>query len=237
LGTSRQIVSEYGFNVGNFRNVKCGVVHCGFDINQFKGNYESCYKNLCAEFGWHSRSKIILFVGRLNSNRNQKNPSFALETIKACLAKDPDIRFLMAGDGQNEKVQFEELVKQWGLQQSIRIIGPRSDIPRLMLGSNLLLFPSIGEGLGMVAVEAQAAGLRVLASDAVPRECEVISGQVFFKSLDFGPLDWADEALRLLSLPRPNILECNEALNKSQFSIDNSAASLLNIYLRFDSKL
>jgi glycosyltransferase involved in cell wall biosynthesis len=230
LGTSRQIVSEYGFDEAGFTNVKRDVVHCGFDVADFNGNYESFHEEVCQEFRWDRAVKIILFVGRLNSNLNQKNPYFALEVAKACIEKDPDIRFLMAGGGEDAKIELENKVKLWGLQDSIRIIGSRSDIPRLMSGSNLLLFPSIGEGLGMVAVEAQAAGLRVLASNAVPKECEVIPGIVTFKSLDTGPLDWAKEALRLLSLPRPSNSECNEAIRRSPFSIEQSASSLLNIY-------
>jgi len=141
---------------------------------------------------------------------------------------------LMAGDGEDAKIDFENKVKVWGLQDSIRIIGPRSDVPRLMSGSNLLLFPSVGEGLGMVAVEAQAAGLRVLASDAVPRECEAIAGMVFFKSLDDGVLDWASEALKLINLIRPNTSVCNEVVKNGPFSIENSTKSLLNIYSGLD---
>jgi glycosyltransferase involved in cell wall biosynthesis len=103
-----------------------------------------------------------------------------------------------------------------------------------MLGSNLLLFPSVGEGLGMVAVEAQAAGLPVLASDAVPQECEVIAGMVFFKSLKADASEWAVDALRILSLPMLGNISCNEAVRNSSFSIENSISSLLNIYTKLD---
>ena len=234
LGTSHQIISEYDFNEDNFRNSKFKVVHCGFDTGLFKEHVQNLHNEVCTEFSWDSATLIILFVGRLNSNLNQKNPGFALEVVKACIEKNSDIGFLMVGDGEDEKVEFEAKVSKWGLQNSIRILGPRSDIPRLMLGSNLLLFPSVAEGLGMVAVEAQAAGLRVLASDAVPRECEVVSGMVVFKSLDDDLLSWANEALRILSLSKPSFLICNDALRRSPFSIERSAASLLTIYTGID---
>ena len=121
-------------------------------------------------------------------------------------------------------------MKSCGLQASIRFLGLRSDVPRLMAGSDLLLFPSVGEGLGMVAVEAQAAGLRVLASAAVPKECEVIPGTIEFKSLDQDSFAWAKESLKLLRLSRPDQIMCNQLVRNSPFSIDNSAASLLDIY-------
>jgi glycosyltransferase EpsF len=231
IGTSREIVSDYGFDDDLFKNVIRGAVHCGFDVVRFLGDYERSHSEICSEFSWEKNSKILLFVGRLNSNLNQKNPSFALEVAKLCINKDSEIRLLMVGEGEDAKIELEDRVRLWGLQDSIRLIGQRADIPRLMSGSNLFLFPSVGEGLGMVAVEAQAAGLRVLASDAVPRECEVVPEMIVFKSLNTGPSAWAEEAMRLVSLSRPDISTCNMAVRGGPFSIQNSAASLLNMYV------
>lgn len=230
IGTSRQVVTAYGFDEERFSKVKRGVVHCGFDVARFRGWYERSHHEICGEFGWDQTTKILLFVGRLAPTNTPKNPGFALEVAKACIGKDPRIRLLMVGDGEDVKMELEDMVRVWGLQKSIRLIGPRSDIPRLMSGSDLFLFPSVAEGLGMVAVEAQAAGLRVLASDTVPCECEAIPGMVVFKPLDFGPLAWAEEALRLINLPRPDQIACNLVVSDSPFSIENSAASLLKTY-------
>jgi glycosyltransferase involved in cell wall biosynthesis len=231
IGTSRQVVSEYGFDDDRFKRVKRGAVHCGFDVARFQGDFDRSHEDICKEFGWENTAIILLFVGRLNSNLNQKNPGFALEVAKECIFKNSEFRFLIAGDGEDVKMELEDRVKRWGLQESIRLIGPRTDIPRLMSGSNLFLFPSVAEGLGMVAVEAQAAGLRVLASDAVPRECEVVPDMVMFKPLDPGPSVWAEEAMRLLNLPRPDQSACNLTVRNSPFSIENSANELLNLYL------
>ena len=230
IGTSRQILSEYGFDNAAFKKVKLGAVHCGFDVDLFTGDYQQLHTEICDEFGWKNKSKIILFVGRLNGSLNHKNPRFALEVAKICIEKDSSIRLLMVGDGEDARVGFEGDVKSWGLQDSIRFLGLRSDVPRLMAGSDLLLFPSVGEGLGMVAVEAQAAGLRVLASDAVPKECEVIPEMIEFKSLAHGSFAWAEESLKLIRLSRPDQIMCNQLVRSSPFSIENSAASLLHIY-------
>jgi glycosyltransferase involved in cell wall biosynthesis len=99
-----------------------------------------------------------------------------------------------------------------------------------MSGSNLLLFPSVGEGLGMVAVEAQAVGLRVLASDAIPKECMIIPEIIKFKSLADGSDQWAEESLKLMSLSRPHQAFCNKLIRQSPFSIENSTERLFNIY-------
>jgi hypothetical protein len=84
----------------------------------------------------------------------------------------------------------------------------------------------------MVAVEAQAAGVRVLASDAIPRECGVIPDAVTFMSLDLGPDAWAAKARSLLNMPAPDHLQWNEIVRRSAYSIDQSAANLIAVYTR-----
>ncbi len=99
-----------------------------------------------------------------------------------------------------------------------------------MLASDLLLFPSIAEGLGMVAVESQAAGLRVIASDTTPRECQVIPGMVTFVSLQESPAQWAARALALLATPAPDRESSRESVQRSAFSIESSMTALLDAY-------
>ena len=86
----------------------------------------------------------------------------------------------------------------------------------------------------MVAVEAQAAGLRVLASDLVPRESVVIPEAMRFHSLDESASGWAQEALQLMSLPKPDSEMSNSAVSDSAFSIENSARRLLRLYAGSD---
>jgi len=125
---------------------------------------------------------------------------------------------------------LQERVATWGLADRIKLLGARSDVPRLMLGSDLLLFPSIAEGLGMVAVEAQAAGLPVLASDAVPQECAVVDGMVTFLPLSAGSQHWATQTLAAMIASKPDPCAANHQVSKSSFSIGNSAKKLLKIY-------
>ena len=230
MGTSRQVLTEWGFDEPMFKRIEKGALHCGFDPNQFKGDRVLNHQRVCDEFAWPTSVKIMLFVGRLSSNYNQKNPAFAIEVAKACLARDPDIRLLMAGGGDHKIEELMAEIEKQGCSDEIRLIGERGDMARLLLGADLFLFPSVAEGLGMVAVEAQAAGLQVLASDSVPAECVVLSSMVTFKSLREDVSIWADEALRILAAPRKDADKCNLAVENSAFSIRNSAAALLDLY-------
>ena len=238
MGTSEEVLAAYGFDRQGLGNVELGAAYCGFEVRDFEADPVKLHADLCREFGWHDGAKILLFVGRLGADdqyelgliTNQKNPMFALEVARECVRRDEDVRLLMAGAGDRMRNELSQVVGAWGLGNQLRLIGPRSDVARLMGGADLMLFPSVAEGLGMVTVEAQAAGLRVLASDTTPRECAVIPEMVWFKSLDDGASSWAVEALRLLSVGRPNPGDCNLTVRKSAFSIENSAKRLIELY-------
>ena len=233
-GTSRQIIGEYGFEDAAFNKIKLSAVHCGFDVENFKLDSATSRSSVRREFSWKEDAKIILFVGRLDSTTNgsvnQKNPDFALEVMKECIKKDQSIRCLMVGGGDGVKGQLLDKIISCGLEKKIVLTGVRSDIALLMTGADVLLFPSLAEGLGMVAVEAQSAGLPVLTSDTTPRECAVIPEMVTFKSINEEYVDWADETLKLINLPTPDKTSCNYAIKKSPFSIQNSVQRLIQMY-------
>jgi glycosyltransferase involved in cell wall biosynthesis len=136
----------------------------------------------------------------------------------------------MAGAGESQRQDMERRIKEWGLADKLRLIGIRSDVDRLMRSADALLFPSRQEGLGMVAVEAQAAGLPVLASTAVPSECIVIPDLYHALPLRESLEKWADKLIAIMSKPRLPLEQCRRALESSAFSIENSARRLEDIY-------
>lgn len=237
-GTSEKLLTEYGFSVDPKQPNAAHAVYCGFDVRPYGANRTECRNALRSEFGWESASRIILFVGRLGgeelatSGRSHKNPMFALDVFVRCFARHRDLRIVFAGEKGVMHARLQDVVDREKLGEVVKFIGIRSDVPRLMVGSDLLLFPSSAEGLGMVAVEAQASGLRVLASDAVPSECVVNPTIVRFLSLEAGPDAWANAVIDLLSLPQPDQAASNALVESSRFSIANSARDLLDLYYR-----
>jgi glycosyltransferase EpsF len=234
-GTSSEILVRYGFAPDGTKGAACKVLYCGIDAEKFGGMRDADRHSVRSEFDWNDSAKIVLFVGRLDSARefdhpqNSKNSWFALNAVRAALTRDPDVRLLMAGGG-DALGQLNDEVRSWGLDGKLRILGVRTDIPRLMRASDVLLFPSRQEGLGMVAVEAQAAGLPVLASTGVPRECVVI--QELYDALPLSePLQlWADTLMRVAGQPRLAPDVCRAAFQSSDFSIEKSTRKLEAIY-------
>jgi glycosyltransferase involved in cell wall biosynthesis len=103
----------------------------------------------------------ILVVGRLIFN---KGPQFVLEAAPQVLARFPDARFVFAGDGPMEDELRQEASKR-GIAANVDFLGHRDDIPELLASASMAVRPSLSEGLPLVALEAMAAGLPVIATD------------------------------------------------------------------------
>jgi glycosyltransferase EpsF len=234
-GTSRQVITEYGFDGPRFRDILTMVLHCGFNTARFIGDPIAAKASLCEEFQWPRDTKIILFAGRIDESpdlghpRNHKNSAFAISVGIECCRLDSRVHMLLAGARSSAVPILEGRIAKTELQERIRFAGIRKDIECLMLGSDVLLFPSRGEGLGMAAVEAQAAGLPVLASDAVPHECVVVPELVQFQKVEAGKEVWASDLLRLALLPR-NLPSANQRVAASAFSVYSSARALQRLY-------
>jgi glycosyltransferase involved in cell wall biosynthesis len=229
-GTSTRILDDYDLAPNAHSRQRRVAIHCGLDLAPYAEDATQARREVRDEFEWNANTKILLFVGRLESHFNQKNPRFALDVALECIATDDRVRALFVGAGDVVREDIKTELERRGLADRIRLPGIRFDVPRLMLAADLLLFPSIAEGLGMVAVEAQAAGLRVLASDTTPRECEVVQGMVTFASLATSPAEWAVRALTLIDAPRVDHTAARAAVNDSGFSIANSALALFEAY-------
>ena len=234
-GTSRQVIGEYGFDAPRFSRIPRAALHCAFDPSRFLGDPAEAKASLRDEFGWPLDVRVILFAGRMDRSpdlddpQNHKNSGFAVSVAIECVRRDPRVRVLFAGAPSIALPVLQRRIADAGCSGQIRFLGVRHDIERLMLGSDVLLFPSRGEGLGMVAVEAQSAGLPVLASTAVPRECVVVPDLVRFQQVDEGQAAWASAVLDLASRER-QVHRPNEMVAASAFAIDNSSRALLRLY-------
>jgi glycosyltransferase involved in cell wall biosynthesis len=234
-GTSRQAIAEYGFDGPRFAAIPKAALYCGLDPARFAGPAGEDRAAVRREFGWPEDAKLILFAGRIDQSpdldhpQNHKNSGFAVSAAIEAALRDPAIHMIMAGAPSPAVAVLQARIAEAGLGGRISIAGIRSDIARLMRASDVLLFPSRGEGLGMVCVEAQAGGLPVLASSAVPRESVVIPKLVQFLDVEAGPEAWAT-ALIELAARKVDRAQANAVVAASPFAIENSAAALARLY-------
>jgi glycosyltransferase involved in cell wall biosynthesis len=102
-----------------------------------------------------------MVVGRLIFN---KGPQFVIEAAPRVVAKYPDTRFVFVGDGPMEDELRVQASKR-GIAANVDFLGHRDDIAELLSTGAMAVRASLSEGLPLVALEAMAAGLPVIATD------------------------------------------------------------------------
>lgn len=234
-GTSKQAIEEYGFLDAAFDRIPKAALHCAFDPARFTDVSAGVRASVRQEFGWPLDATIVLIAGRIDQSpdphhpQTHKHSGFAVSVALQCARSNRSVRVVFAGHRSPAVPVFEQAIEAAGCADRIRFVGIRRDIERLMVASDVLLFPSRGEGLGMVAVEAQAAGLPVLASTNVPRECVVVPELVRFKAVADGPAAWAEDLLAFAQVCG-TVTDANARVAASPFAIERSADALLRLY-------
>lgn len=149
-----------------FRNNSFVFVPNGIETAQFRFD-EATRLRIRRDLGAPPDETLLLFLGRLVP---QKNPFFALETIKILLSQYGErYRLVVAGDGflRDELLRAAE---EAGIRKRVYFLGSVSNSSDYLCAADALLMPSRYEGLGYSLVEAQANGLRCFISEAVPEE-------------------------------------------------------------------
>ena len=113
---------------------------------------------------------VILFVGRLAAQKAVHDLILAVDILQHVR---PDLRTLIAGDGPLRE-QLEDQARAFGLRASVRFLGHREDVPNLLVASDLLVLPSLYEGLPNVVLEAMRFRKPVVATSA-PGTVEVVA--------------------------------------------------------------
>lgn len=165
------------------------VIKNAIDTQKFTYSDEN-RKKIRDEF--NLQGKFVLGnIGRLTI---QKNQEFLIDVFAEVHKQNSNSALLIVGVGQLEQ-KLKEKVKSLGLLDSVIFTGSRGDVPALLSAMDVFVFPSLWEGLGIVAIEAQTSGLRTICSDTVPRDAQV-TNLVDFVSLNKSAEEWADSVLK-----------------------------------------
>lgn len=127
---------------------------------------------------------VIACVGRL---QNGKNCSFLLDVISILAKQRPESVLLLVGEGE-ERDALVQKAAALGVSDHVIFYGTSERVEELLWCADAFAFPSLSEGLGLVAVEAQAAGLPTLCSPFIPEEAGVTE---LFQALPLSAEDWA----------------------------------------------
>jgi glycosyltransferase involved in cell wall biosynthesis len=177
------------FGSGWRNDPRWNVFHCGIDLDPFKIMHDR--KSVREELGIPEDAFVVGHVGRFIQ---VKNHDFLLQIARVLANRDARIHLLLVGDGPL-RMAVEQAAAQLDLTERIVFTGVRDDVPRLLTAMDVFVMPSLYEGLPLVGIEVQAAGLPYVVSDTVTAEIGIIPQLVSHVSLTLSPDPWADVIL------------------------------------------
>lgn len=201
------------------------VLWLGFDFTPF--TTPTNLPGLRAAFGIPSDRVVIGHVGRFNE---QKNHAFLLEVFSELIGSGLNGHLLLVGKGHlMDSVRAQ--VRRRGLAGRVSMTGETDDVSAAYSVMDVKLLPSHYEGLGIVVVEAQAAGVPVLISDVVPPEVDQVSELIHRLPITAGAAAWAGRVREILAKPLPTREDSLRIVRNGPFAIAKTVDRLSVAYL------
>lgn len=173
------------------------------------------------------REEFVL--GHVGNYSFQKNYSFLFKIFQKLLEKKPNSRLMLVGDGEQREFVLDK-ARKIGIEDYLLILGRRNDVPLLMQAMDVFCFPSNFEGLGIVAIEAQAAGLPTFVSKDVPSDINITDLVIQLGIENENDLEqWQEAICQTMSYNRKNRYK---EIVASGYDIQSSAIELQQEYKR-----
>lgn len=209
-----------------FGNREFTIIPNGRDIKKYEYNAQRRidYRNKLKI----PRDAFVLgHVGRFNV---QKNHEYLVRIFEELYKNDSNTYLVLVGTG--EKIdEIKDLVKKSMIKDNVIFTGVVDNVADYLSVFDVMLLPSLYEGLPMVVIEWQIAGLPCIVSDTVTKEC-AITPLVKFKSLKEGPENWAKTIENISPQDREKNKELLfNSIRKAGYDIESDAVRLRDRYI------
>lgn len=169
---------------------------------------------------------VVGHVGRLHP---QKNHDFLIDVFAEIKKKKPNAEMILVGTGPLED-KVKNKVEEKNLTECVHFLGNRNDMNRIYQVMEVFVFPSLFEGLGIVAIEAQAAGVPVVCSEGLPPETDITP--IYRKlMLSEGAEKWADAALEMAQSSKAHT-NMQQYVIDAGFDMTSTTKYMENYYLK-----
>ena len=204
------------------------LLNNAIDLDKFKYN-ESLRKMKRKELDIKDDTLVIGHIGRFVA---QKNHDYLIDIFNEIHKKNNNSILLLAGQGPLME-DIKNKVKELNLDDSVKFLGQRNDANELYQAFDVFLLPSLYEGLPVVGVEAQAAGLLCYLSDDMTKETKVLDITKFM-SLNNTPEEWANNILD--DVKKYKRIDTSKEMTDKNFNIKEEAKKLEEYYLNLYNK-
>ena len=199
------------------------LLNNAIDLDKFKYN-ETLRKKKRKELGIKDDTLVIGHIGRFVA---QKNHDYLIDIFSEIHKKNNNSILLLAGQGPLME-DIKNKVKELNLEDSVKFLGQRNDANELYQAFDVFLLPSLYEGLPVVGVEAQAAGLLCYLSNDMTKETKVLDITKFM-SLNNTPKEWANNILD--DVKKYKRIDTSKEMTAKNFNIKEEAKKLEEYYL------
>jgi glycosyltransferase involved in cell wall biosynthesis len=212
------------------------TIYNGIDLSHFENlDYQQERIRTRQEFGIPNDAKLLVTVAVL---REFKGIQFMIRALPAILSEDPNVYYLVVGNGSHRD-SLEQEVDKAGVRDHVIFAGQRSDIPQLLAASDLFVLPTLTEALPTVLAEAMAARLPIVASAVGGVPEMVVHGEngLLLPSGDSEALAIACISLMADAERRKAMGERGWQVVTEKFNIHTQVDKLKELYLNLIKKL
>lgn len=220
-----ELAGKWLFGDKTYDEGKVYLLNNAIDLEKFAYD-EKTRKAKRKELGIAESTLVIGHIGRFVA---QKNHTFLIDIFNELHKKEKNSILILAGQGPlMEEVKAK--VNNLGLTDSVKFLGQRTDANELYQAFDVFLLPSLYEGLGMVAVEAQCSGLPCIASTEVPAIAKVTDSMEFL-DLSSDINEWVKQIEKALKKSKRE--NKTDKISRHGYNIKKEIKNLEQKYLKF----
>lgn len=223
-----ELAGRWLFGNKTYNQGKVYLLNNAIDVDKFKYD-EKIRKSKRKELKIKDKDLVIGHIGRFVQ---QKNHSFLIDIFNEVHKQNKNTILLLAGEGPL-KEEIENKVKELGLKKNVMFLGQRNDANELYQAMDAFLLPSLYEGLPVVGVEAQAAGLPCFFSTDMTKETKVLKTTKFI-TLTHTPKYWSKTILTEFKNYTRNDTE--KEITANSFNIKIEATKLEQQYDKLNNR-
>jgi glycosyltransferase involved in cell wall biosynthesis len=159
-----EAVREYLIKLEKINPEKIKVIYNGVDLAKF---------GFIKDYHFNSSQTTLGLIGRLEP---QKGHLVALEALERSIVRYPDLKLIIMGDGSLKPI-IEQRIKELDLTDRVIWQATQTDVIPIFRQLDILIVPSLWEGLGIIVLEAMACGLPVITSEVNGLKELIVDGQ------------------------------------------------------------
>lgn len=218
-----ELAGRWLFGNKTYNKGKVYLLNNAIDIDKYKFNKKT-REEIRNQLGIKENTLVIGHIGRFVE---QKNHEFLIDVFYEINKTHEDSMLLLAGQGELYN-DIKNKVKKLGLDKNVKFLGQRKDADKLYQAFDIFVLPSLYEGLPVVGVEAQAAGLLCIFSNNMTKETKILESTIQI-SLSESAEEWAKILLKKYNQHQRK--DFSREISNNGFDIKKEAIRLEQKYL------